>query len=75
MSEYFSPLWAHIDKVVVPITLYLGSLSPVVGPEDVEELVRRQPTTVVHTIDGAGHSIQGDRPLALATMFAELLAS
>jgi pimeloyl-ACP methyl ester carboxylesterase len=75
VSEYFSPLWAHIDDVVVPITLYLGSVSPVVGPEDVEELVRRQPTTVVHTIDGAGHSIQGDRPLVLATMFAELLAS
>ena len=75
VSEYFSPLWAHVDEVVAPITLYLGGLSPVVGAEDVEELLRRQPATVVHTVDGAGHSIQGDRPVVLAALFAELLAS
>lgn len=73
VSEYFSPLWAHVDDVVAPITLYLGSLSPVVGAEDVDELLRRRPATVVHTVEGAGHSIQGDRPLVLAALFEELL--
>lgn len=73
VSEYFSPLWAHVDDVEVPITLYLGSLSPVVGAEDVEELLRRRPATTVHRVDGSGHSIQGDRPLALAALFEELL--
>ncbi len=75
VSEYFSPLWAHVDDVEVPITLYLGGLSPVVGAEDVEELLRRRPSTIVHRVDGAGHSIQGDRPLALAALFEELLVS
>jgi pimeloyl-ACP methyl ester carboxylesterase len=75
VSEYFSPLWASVDEVQAPITLYLGGLSPVVGAEDVEELQRRRPDAVVHTVEGAGHSIQGDRPLVLAALLEELLAS
>ena len=73
VSEYFGPLWASVDAITAPITLYLGARSPVVGAEDVVELQRRQPSTVVHTIDDAGHSIQGDRPVELARLLAALI--
>jgi len=74
VSDYFGPLWAGVDAITAPITLYLGGVSPVVGPEDVDELLRRQPSAVVHTVEGAGHSIQGDRPVELARLLAELSA-
>jgi pimeloyl-ACP methyl ester carboxylesterase len=45
-----------------------GSLSPVVDDNDVAEVKRRQPTAEVVVVDGAGHSIQGDRPLELAAL-------
>jgi hypothetical protein len=37
-----------------------------VDDQDVAELLRRQPTAQVVGVEGAGHSIQGDRPLELA---------
>lgn len=74
VSEYFGPLWEKVDAIDAPITLYLGGRSSVVGPEDVEELLRRRPATVVHTVADAGHSIQGDRPLELARLLRELQA-
>jgi pimeloyl-ACP methyl ester carboxylesterase len=75
VSDYFGPLWAKVDDVAAPITLYLGGRSSVVGPEDVVELTRRKPGTVVHTVADAGHSIQGDQPLELARLLGELPAS
>ena len=49
-----------------PVLLVRGRVSPVVDDDDVAELRRRQPTAEVVVIDGAGHSVQGDRPLELA---------
>ena len=46
--------------------LVRGSLSPVVDDADVAEARRRQPDLVVEVVDGAGHSVQGDRPVELA---------
>jgi pimeloyl-ACP methyl ester carboxylesterase len=70
----FAPLWDKVDAVKVPITLYRGSRSGVVGDEDVEELLRRQPDAKVIVVEGAGHSIQGDKPVELAELLRELLA-
>jgi pimeloyl-ACP methyl ester carboxylesterase len=64
----YSPLWDHFSNVNVPVTLVRGSLSPVVDDEDVEEARRRQPTIRIDVVDGAGHSIQGDRPVELALL-------
>lgn len=66
-------LWDQIERYPGPITLARGALSPVVGDDDVAELRRRRPDARVEVIDGAGHSIQGDRPLELAALIAELL--
>jgi pimeloyl-ACP methyl ester carboxylesterase len=39
----------------------------------VVELLRRQPTAQVIGVEGAGHSIQGDRPLELAEILRAFL--
>jgi pimeloyl-ACP methyl ester carboxylesterase len=38
----------------------------VVDDADVAELSRRNPSARTLVVDGAGHSIQGDRPIVLA---------
>lgn len=72
----FASLWDKVDEVAVPV-LFLrgGAPGSVVGDEDVTELRRRQPTARVVTVEGAGHSIQGDRPLELAAHLAAFLSS
>ena len=63
-------LWTAVDLVRVPLTLVRGGRSPVVDDADVAELLHRQPDATVIVVDGAGHSIQGDQPLALAAIIA-----
>jgi pimeloyl-ACP methyl ester carboxylesterase len=70
----FSVLWDDVSTVSVPLMLVRGGDSAVVGDEDVAELRRRQPTVRVETVAGAGHSIQGDKPVALAEILADFLA-
>ena len=62
------PLWDDLSSLTMPIMLLRGSLSPVVDDTDVAEVKRRQPTAEVVVVDGAGHSIQGDKPLELAAL-------
>jgi pimeloyl-ACP methyl ester carboxylesterase len=67
-----SPLWDDFGSIRCPITLVRGSLSPVVDDDDVAEARRRQPGVVVHVVDGAGHSVQGDRPVELAALLGAI---
>ena len=62
------PLWDDLSSLSMPVLLLRGSLSPVVDDNDVAEVKRRQPDAEVVVVDGAGHSIQGDRPLELAAL-------
>jgi pimeloyl-ACP methyl ester carboxylesterase len=48
--------------------LVLGSLSGVVSPDDVAEFSRRVPRARIETVEGAGHSVQGDKPVELARL-------
>ena len=66
-------LWSTVGQLTCPVSLVRGALSPVVDDEDVAELVRRQPMAAVHVVDGAGHSVQGDRPLELTEILRALL--
>ncbi len=67
-------LWDDLGRTHMPLALIRGSRSPVVDDADVAELLARRPTARVLTVDGAGHSVQGDRPLELASILGALLA-
>lgn len=71
----FSPLWADVAAIRAPLLLVRGSRSPVVDDGDVAELLRRQPAARVEVVEGAGHSVQGDRPRELAALLAAFTRS
>jgi pimeloyl-ACP methyl ester carboxylesterase len=70
----FTDLWEAVSAVEVPLVLYRGGTSGVVGDEDVEEFQRRQPDATVEVVADAGHSIQGDQPLEMARLLEELIS-
>ncbi|HXA73847.1 MAG TPA: alpha/beta hydrolase [Acidimicrobiales bacterium] len=67
----FGDWWEAVSALTVPVLLVRGLAWSVVGDEDVAELLRRQPEARVVGVEGAGHSIQGDRPLELAAILSE----
>lgn len=69
----FRALWDDVSKLTMPLMLVLGADSGVVGEEDVAELRRRQPDVRVEVVEGAGHSVQGDRPVELARLIESFL--
>ena len=69
-----SPLWDVLAQIEVPLLLVRGGVSPVVDDADVVELLRRQPAAEVAVVEGAGHSVQGDRPLELAALIADFVS-
>ena len=70
----FEGLWEKVSRIAAPTALWQGGAWSVVDDADVAEWMRRQPATVHEVVDGAGHSIQGDKPLELAALIEELLA-
>jgi pimeloyl-ACP methyl ester carboxylesterase len=59
--------WTEIEAISEPYLLVRGGAKgSVVTDEGVEELLRRRPATEVVTVEGAGHSVQGDKPVELA---------
>lgn len=67
-------LWDAIEAIEAPLLLVRGSTSPVVDDDDVAELMRRKPDSRVVVVDGAGHSVQGDRPIELRDLIAAELS-
>lgn len=68
-------LWDDVSATTAPMLLVRGGASPVVDDADVAEVLRRRPDARVVMVDGAGHSVQGDRPLTLAAILSEELAA
>jgi pimeloyl-ACP methyl ester carboxylesterase len=73
-SVDFGSLWDDLQAIDGPVLLVRGGLSPVVDDADEAEFRRRRPADRVITVDGAGHSIQGDKPLELASILDDYLA-
>jgi pimeloyl-ACP methyl ester carboxylesterase len=69
----FRVFWDDVDRLGMPLLLVRGADSGVVGDEDVAELRRRRADVQVEVVDGAGHSVQGDRPVELARLLEEFL--
>lgn len=64
--------WDDVSAIDVPYLLVRGGAAgSVVTDEGVAELLRRRPSTEVVTVEGAGHSIQGDRPVELARLIEQ----
>ena len=58
----------------MPLMLIRGTTyGSVVTDEHAEELLRRRPKAVVVSVQDAGHSIQGDKPVELAQILADFL--
>lgn len=68
-----SPLWEDLERIECPAMLVRGGVSPVVDDDDVAEARRRLPDLEVVVVEGAGHSVQGDRPLELAELIRSRL--
>lgn len=73
VADIGGDLWDDVSAVTVPYTLVRGSLSPVVDDADEAEVRRRLPDAEVLLVEGAGHSVQGDRPVELAALIAARL--
>jgi pimeloyl-ACP methyl ester carboxylesterase len=74
VAPTMSPLWDDLAAVRAPVLLVRGGASPVVDDDDVAEARRRLAHLEVVVVDGAGHSVQGDRPLELAALLEARLA-
>jgi pimeloyl-ACP methyl ester carboxylesterase len=64
-------LWDTIGGLTCPTLLVRGMADgSVVTDAAEEELRRRLPSAHVEQVDGAGHSVQGDKPVELARLLA-----
>ena len=70
----FEDLWAKVGRIAAPTALWQGGAWSVVDDADVAEWMRYLPGTVHAVVEGAGHSIQGDKPLELVDLIEDLLA-
>jgi pimeloyl-ACP methyl ester carboxylesterase len=69
----FGDWWEAVSGLRVPLMLVQGLAWSVVDDADIAELRRRQPDARIEGVEGAGHSIQGDRPLELAALIDDFL--
>jgi pimeloyl-ACP methyl ester carboxylesterase len=67
-ADVLSALWDDFSSIGCPLMIVRGSLSPVVDDDDIAEARKRQPDLELHVVDGAGHSVQGDRPVELTSL-------
>jgi pimeloyl-ACP methyl ester carboxylesterase len=74
-TPHYTALWDDLARIPLPVLLVRGSTSPVVTDDDVAELRRRRPDARVVVVEGAGHSVQGDRPLELASLLRDELGN
>jgi pimeloyl-ACP methyl ester carboxylesterase len=72
----FAELWESIGRATAPLMLVRGMRSSsVVDDNDEAELRRRRPDARIEHVKDAGHSVQGDAPLALASLLADFVPS
>ena len=74
--EQAGALWDVVSALQMPVMLVRGMLpQSVVDDADEAELLKRQPNARVEHVEGAGHSVQGDKPVELANLIADFMNS
>jgi len=71
----FSVLWDDLEAVEAPMMLVRGARSAFVHDEDEVRFREMKPSARVESVEGAGHSVQSDRPMILAGLIEDFLAS
>ncbi len=68
-AERTEAMWRVVEQLAVPLLLVRG-MEPqsILRDEHEAELRQRVPSAQVAHVEGAGHSVQGDRPLELAAL-------
>ena len=67
-------MWQRLSDLSQPVTLVRGmAKGSVVDDDDEAELLRRRPDATIVHVANAGHSVQGDAPLALAEAITQFL--
>ena len=70
----FTERWEAVSRVAVPLMLVRGMRpQSVVDDADEAELIRRQPAARIEHVEEAGHSVQGDTPVELATLLDDFI--
>jgi pimeloyl-ACP methyl ester carboxylesterase len=70
----FGALWDAIGNLAAPLMLVRGMLpQSVVDDADEAELLRRKPDARIEHVEGAGHSVQGDKPVELARLIDDFV--
>jgi len=73
-AERNAALWDTVSALTMPVMLVRGMADGSVLTDDQEaELLRRLPTARVDHVEGAGHSVQGDKPVELAALIADFV--
>jgi pimeloyl-ACP methyl ester carboxylesterase len=70
----FDSLWPALRGAQGPLLLVRGSRSSVVSDDDVARVLQLRPDALLEIVADAGHSIQGDQPVALAQCLSRFLA-
>ncbi|HZT67502.1 MAG TPA: alpha/beta hydrolase [Acidimicrobiales bacterium] len=66
-EDIYAEMWGWVSAIQVPVMLARGmTAQSVIRDDDEAELLRRHPGAHVVRFVGAGHSIQGDKPVELA---------
>jgi pimeloyl-ACP methyl ester carboxylesterase len=71
----FTALWDDLASIRIPVMLVRGARSAFVRDEDVDNFRARRPDSRVEVVDGAGHSVQSDRPVVLAELIRDFVTS
>jgi pimeloyl-ACP methyl ester carboxylesterase len=67
-------LWDAVSALTMPVLLVRGmAAGSVLTDAQEDELRRRLPSARVERVEGAGHSVQGDKPVELAALLADFV--
>ncbi|CAB4905893.1 MAG: alpha/beta fold hydrolase [Actinobacteria bacterium] len=69
----FDELWDDVSSITMPLMLVRGGASAFVTEEHVAEFNKRAPHLRFEIVDGAGHSVQSDRPAQLAAVLISFI--